>query len=220
MNNQNYIEVKNYVKRFRNATVLDDINLSIARGEIVGFVGENGSGKTMLFRAISGLIRPSGGSVKIEGKMLGRDISFPPSMGIVLENVGLWPQFSGIENLRILSRIKKQIGDQEIKESLRRVGLPPNDKRAFAKYSLGMKRRLMVAQAIMEAPDLLILDEPTNALDENGVERIRQIILEERRRGTTVLLASHNADDISLLCDRIYRLYAGKIICEEKGKAV
>jgi len=163
----------------------------------------------MLFRAICGLIKPTSGTIYVLGKKLGKDISFPESLGIIIESVGFWPHYTGFQNLRFLAAIKNIITDIEIKRAIERVGLDPNDKRPYSKYSLGMKQRLGIAQAIMEKPDLIILDEPTNALDEDGISLIRNILIEEKKRGATILIASHNKDDIELLSDCKFKMEQG-----------
>lgn len=203
------IEVNDFTKVLKGRTVLSHINLTLNRGGIYGLFGHNGSGKTMLLRAIAGLIVPTEGSVTVFGESLSKNNSFPDSMGLIIENVGFWPYYTGFENLKILASIKKKITDQEIKESIARVGLDPDDKRAYKKYSLGMKQRLGIAQAIMEKPELILLDEPTNGLDDDGIELFRNIIREEQERGATVILASHVKEDLSLLCDQCYQLYDG-----------
>lgn len=205
------IILEHVTKYIKKNLVLDDICLELDKGKIYGFVGVNGSGKTMLFRAISGLIRPTSGTVSVFSKKLGEDISFPESMGIIIENVGFWPDYTGMKNLELLASIKGIADKGQIRESLRRVGLNPDDRRIYKKYSLGMKQRLGIAQAIMEKPDLLILDEPTNALDEEGILQIRRLIREENERGATVLIASHNKEDIQELCGTWYRMNEGKI---------
>lgn len=205
------IVVSHLTKSIKKNLVLDDVCLELDRGKIYGFVGVNGSGKSMLFRAISGLIRPTSGTVCVFSKVLGEDVSFPESMGIVIENVGFWPEYTGLQNLRLLASIKGIVGETEIRKAMQRVGLNPDDKRTYKKYSLGMKQRLAIAQAVMESPELLILDEPTNGLDEEGVELIRQVIREENARGATVLLASHNPEDIRCLCDTHFRIHEGRI---------
>ena len=169
----------------------------------------------MLLRTIAGLIKPSKGKVWVDGKPLGKKHSFPDDLGIVIENVGLWPEYTGMENLALLAKIRGKIGKQEMEEALKRVGLSPSDSRIYKKYSLGMKQRLAIAQAIMERPKLLLLDEPTNALDENGVALIHDLILRERKRGATIVLASHNRADIDLLCDSVYFLEEGKVVRRE-----
>ena len=205
----NTIELENVSKTIRNNEVLKDISLHFESGNIYGFVGRNGSGKTMLFRMIAGLIKPTTGTVKYNGKLLGTELDIIPRLGIVIENVGLYPEFTGLQNLKMLANINRLIGEQEIREAITRVGLDPNDRRTVRKYSLGMKQRIVLAQAIMEHPDVLILDEPTNALDEDGVEQIRAIIREEKQRGALVLIASHIKEDVFSLCDKIYSMKAG-----------
>ena len=209
------LDVSNVTKKIKGKIILDNINLELVSGRLYGFVGENGSGKTMLFRAISGLMRLTSGQVSVDGQVLHKDISVLPGLGIIIENAGLYPELTGFDNLRQLAKINKKIDDEQIKESIIRVGLDPDDKRTFRKYSLGMKQRIIIAQAIMEKPDILMLDEPTNALDENAVNIVRDIIDEERKRGALVLIASHNKEDIKLLCDEIYRVKDGKVIKQE-----
>ena len=209
-----YIVVEHIYKKLRGREILHDMNLSVPSGAIVGLVGANGSGKSMLLRTIAGLIKPSKGKVWVDGKPLGKKHSFPDDLGIVIENVGLWPEYTGMENLALLAKIRGKIGKQEMEEALKRVGLSPSDSRIYKKYSLGMKQRLAIAQAIMERPKLL-LDEPTNALDENGVALIHDLIFRERKRGATIVLASHNRADIDLLCDSVYFLEEGKVVRRE-----
>lgn len=198
-------------KTIRNAEILRDVDLELEGGTIYGFVGRNGSGKTMLFRALSGLMGLTSGQVTLDGKLLHRDFSVLPSLGIVLEHVGLSPGLTGVENLRYLARLTGKIGTAEIRTAIERVGLDPDDRRTYRKYSLGMKQRLAIAQAVMEAPDVIMLDEPTNGLDDDGVKKIRELILEEKARGALILLASHNQEDIRILSDRLYRIEAGRL---------
>ncbi len=205
------IRLVNLNKVIRKHPILKDINLSLDKGKIYGFFGRNGSGKTMLFRAISGLIKPTSGEVYIFGKKLGSDISFPESLGIIIESVGFWPQFTGFENLKILASIKSKISGEQITKAIKKVGLDPEDKRLYSKYSLGMKQRLGIAQAIMEEPDLIILDEPTSSLDEEGVQLIRQILIEEKKRGATILISSHNKEDIDFLSDEKFKMDNGRL---------
>jgi ABC-2 type transport system ATP-binding protein len=209
--NKTYIQVNHLSKTIDKRTVLDDVTLSVEKGSITGFVGKNGSGKTMLFRAIGGLIKPTQGEVIVGGQVLGKDIAYPPSMGIMIENIGLWNHLTGLECLKLLAEIKHVIGIGEIRQAIAKVGLDPDDKRKFGKYSLGMKQRLIIAQAIMERPDLLVLDEPTSALDAEGAALVRQIFQEEQSRGATILIASHVAEDISSLCERVYYMYEGRL---------
>lgn len=205
-------------KVIRSKTILSNIDLELYGGTIYGIVGANGSGKTMLLRALSGLMSVTSGKVTWNGKVLRRDFSVLPSLGILLENVGLYPGLTGMENLKYLASLKNHIGDKEICRALERVGLNPEDKRTYKKYSLGMKQRLAIAQAIMETPDVIMLDEPTNSLDKDGREEIRQVILEEKERGAMVLLASHNEDDIQILADHIYIMEQGILTRQEGGK--
>lgn len=205
---------ENISKTIKGRQILTNIHLTLHDGVVYGFVGRNGSGKTMLFRALSGLMKPDTGYISLNGKILHKDFSVLPSLGIVLENAGLYPNMTGIENLTYLASMKKIIGQEEIRLAIERVGLDPNDKRVYGKYSLGMKQRLAIAQAIMEKPDVIMLDEPTNSLDDDGVSEIRNIILEEKKRGAIVLLASHNKEDMRLLADKIYKIESGRILAE------
>lgn len=204
-------------KSIHGKQILSNINLELSGGKVYGFVGINGSGKTMLFRALSGLMKIDTGSVALDGKVLHKDFSVLPSLGIVLENAGLYPNLTGVENLVYLARMKNLAGREEIKQTLKRVGLDPEDKRVYRKYSLGMKQRLAIAQAIMEKPDVIMLDEPTNSLDEFGVVEIRNIIMEEKQRGALILLASHNKEDMLTLADELYRIDNGCIVAQEAG---
>ena len=198
-------------KTIRNAPILQDVNLTLEGGTVYGFVGRNGSGKTMLFRALSGLMKLTQGTVSLDGQVLHRDFSVLPSLGIVLEHVGMYPNLTGVENLRYLAGLTRRAGEADIRTAIDRVGLDPDDKRTYRKYSLGMKQRLAIAQAIMEQPDVLMLDEPTNGLDDDGVRKIRDLILEEKARGTIVLLASHNQEDIRILSDHLFRIEQGRL---------
>lgn len=206
------LKAENISKEIKGAKILKNIDLELNSGSVYGFVGRNGSGKTMLFRALSGLMKVSRGRVLLDDKVLGLDFSVLPSIGIVLENVGLYPELTGFENLNYLSQFKKLVGPDDISAAIERVGLDPKDKRVYRKYSLGMKQRLAIAQAVMEKPDVIMLDEPTNGLDSDGVEQIRRLILEEKARGALILLASHNREDISYLSDKVYRIEKGEIM--------
>ncbi|MDR2590136.1 MAG: ATP-binding cassette domain-containing protein [Oscillospiraceae bacterium] len=205
-----YISISGANKKLNGIKVLDNIELSIYKGTIIGLRGHNGSGKTMLLRAIAGLIKLDSGSIFIEDKHLGSDISFPPSMGLIIENVGLWNYMSGFECLSMLAKIKGLICDREVSNVIKRVGLDPTDKRKIRKYSLGMKQRLGIAQAIMEKPDLLLLDEPTIALDNEGLSLVNDILLSEKQRGATLVVASHS-EDIEDLCDNVYVMNSGSL---------
>lgn len=206
------IIIQNYTKKIGKATVLSDISLTLEGGRIYGFVGRNGSGKTMLMRAVTGLILPTQGSVSIDGKELGRDISFPPNTGLLLESPGFIPGYSGFQNLKYIAMLQKKIGDAEIRAAMTAVGLDPDEKKSFRKYSLGMKQKLGIAAAMMEDPDLLILDEPFNALDEDTVNKVRDLIRSLRREGRIVILACHDRGEIDLLCDEIVHLKDGKMV--------
>lgn len=205
------IEIIQIEKKIKGSIILDNISLSLEKGQIYGFWGRNGSGKTMLFRAISGLINVDKGQIIVFGKTLHKEISFPESMGVIIESPSFWNDYTGFNNLKVLASIKNLISDNEIKDALIRVGLDPKDSRSVRKYSLGMKQRLGIAQAIMEKPDLIILDEPTNALDDDGIVQIRNILLEEKKRGATILIASHNKDDLKILADYSYKMSDGKL---------
>ncbi len=203
--------VSHVSKQLKGKTILSDVNLDLKSGNVYGFVGENGSGKTMLFRAISGLMDVSEGEIILNGKILHKDMKVLPNLGIIIENAGLYPELTGLENLKLLAKLNHKISEPEIRETIKRVGLDPEDRRTFRKYSLGMKQRIVFAQAIMEKPDILLLDEPTNALDEKGVNAIREIIKEEKQRGALILIASHNKEDIQMLSDEIYYVKNGMV---------
>ncbi|MGL4873921.1 MAG: ABC transporter ATP-binding protein [Clostridium sp.] len=205
------IEVKNLSKKIKGNVILDDINGLFEGGKIYGIYGRNASGKTMFFRAICGLIRADEGQVIINDRVLGEDLDFPEACGVMLENPGFWPEYSAFENLKQLSKIKNIISDNEIKDILNKVGLNSDDKKKFRKFSLGMKQKLGIAQALMENPQILILDEPTNALDDVSVINIRELIKEQKKRGAIVLIASHNKDDIDELADVKLRMDQGKL---------
>lgn len=207
--------VQDVCKKIHGKTILDSITLHLHGGYVYGFAGPNGCGKTMLFRALSGLMSIDSGIIALNGKVLRQDFNVLPSLGIVLENVGLFPGLTGFQNLEYLAGMKRKIGKSEIRQAITRVGLDPNDRRTYKKYSLGMKQRLAVAQAIMEQPDVIMLDEPTNALDRNGVKLIRKIIMEEKARGALILVASHNPEDLCILADHVYEMENGSIIMSE-----
>ena len=208
------ITIKGVTKTIRGNTVADNINLELKSGTIYGLCGYNGCGKTMLMRLIAGLILPSEGEVIIDGKVLGRETDFPESIGILIENPSFLGSLTGFENLKLLASIKRLIQDDLIKHSIRRVGLNPDDKKHYRKYSLGMKQRLGIASAIMESPDLIILDEPTNALDRDGVEIVKKIILEEKKRGALVIMTCHDRTILEGVSDVIYTIEHGKITDE------
>lgn len=207
-----YIKITNLTKTIKDNTVLSCINLTLEMGKIYGFSGKNGSGKTMLFRSICGLIKPSEGRVIINGKDLNKDMSFPESVGVLIEYPGFLPSLTGYENLKYLADINKTIKKEDIEAVLEKVGLNKDDKRTFKKYSLGMKQRLGIAQAIMENPELIILDEPTNALDIDGVKLVNELILDLKRQGKLILIASHDKEVLESITDEIYTIDGGKIL--------
>ena len=208
------IVVSHATKIIRGRTVLDDVTLSLPRGGIYGFSGINGSGKTMLFRAISGLIHLTSGEIDVFGQRIGDDVDFPRSLGLVLETTGFWDESTGMKNLLMLASIKEVVGKREVRKALERVGLDPDDKRPFSTYSMGRRQRLTIAQAIMEAPELLILDEPTNALDVEGIETVSRIVREEHERGCTVLVSCHNEPALEALFEREWRMVDGHVAGE------
>lgn len=206
-----YIDINGYTKIIKSNIVLDNINLNLEKGNIYGFIGQNGSGKTMLFRAICGLIRPTKGEVIIDGKAITKDIDFPESCGVIIETPGFWEDLTGFQCLKNIASIKSKINNETIRKWMEKLGLDPDDKRQFRKYSLGMKQKLALVQAFMETPDLIILDEPTNALDEESILKFREILKYLKDNGSTILIASHNKTDIDLLSDKIYKINSGKI---------
>lgn len=205
------VRLEDYCKSFKSAEVLKNINLTLESGKVIGLKGKNGSGKTMLMRAISGLILPTSGKVYINDKELGRQISFPPSIGILIENPSFISNYTGFKNLKILASIQNHISDDEIRDAIRKVGLDPDDKRTFKKYSLGMKQRLGIAAAIMERPDIVILDEPINALDEAGAGLIKGLLDELKANGSLIIIACHDTEELNYLSDEIYEIYDGEI---------
>lgn len=215
---ENCIEIKQLSKVIEKNTIVRDISLSLHQGKVYGFIGRNGSGKTMLFRMIAGLADHTAGSIYFNGEEVVFGKKIPFSLGILIENAGMYPEFSGMDNLRFLASIRKKISIDQIRKSIERVGLDPDDTRKIKKYSLGMKQRITIAQAIMEEPQVLLLDEPTNSLDAGGVDTIRQLILEEKDRGAIICLASHNIEDIHQLCDEVWEIKEGKIVRVDKDE--
>lgn len=203
------IEVQNVVKRFRDQVVLKNVLISFEKGKIHGIVGRNGSGKTVLFKCICGLMHPEEGVILVNGKRVGRDVDMPEDIGAIIEAPGFLPNYSGYKNLRFLANIRRKIGKEEILNVLKTVGLDPESRKHVGKYSLGMRQRLGIAQAIMEDPKILILDEPMNGLDNAGVQDIRALLLELKAQGKTILLASHNHEDIAALCDTVHEMDGG-----------
>lgn len=206
------IEVQNVVKRFRDQVVLKNVSISFEKGQIHGIVGRNGSGKTVLFKCICGLMHPEEGVILVNGKRVGRDVDMPEDIGAIIEAPGFLPNYSGYKNLRFLANIRRKIGKEEIVNVLKTVGLDPESRKHVGKYSLGMRQRLGIAQAIMEDPEILILDEPMNGLDNTGVQDIRALLLELKAQGKTILLASHNHEDIAALCDTVHEMDGGVLL--------
>lgn len=213
------ITLNNVTKKIKGNIVADHVNLTLHSGVVYGLCGYNGCGKTMLMRLIAGLILPSEGEILFDGKVLGKEIDFPESMGILIENPAFLGGMSGFENLKLLASMKGIISDDTIMNTIRRVGLDPKDKKKYRKYSLGMKQRLGIASAVMEAPDLVILDEPTNALDANGVEITKKLIAEEKKRGALVIMTCHDREILEGICDIIYTIEHGKITDEKNMQA-
>lgn len=205
------IRTENATKYIRGALILDNVNVEFESGKIYGLQGPNGSGKTMLMRLIGGLIRPASGEVNIDGNKLGQSFDFPASMGLLIENPAFLPNYTGLKNLELLAGIKGNVDMEQLRQTIRDVGLNPDDKRKYRKYSLGMKQRLGIAAAIMEKPELILMDEPTNALDDAGVEQICQLLQRERDRGALILMACHDAAILEKMADEIYTIYEGKV---------
>ncbi len=208
------IIIENYSKKLGGREVLKEISLTVEEGSITWILGPNGCGKTMLLRAIAGLIRPDQGGVTVFGKKLSTKYRFPDSVGIVLEHPSLWENLTGLETLKALAAIRKLISEEDCRDAMKRVGLDPEDRRTVRKYSLGMKQRLCIAQAIMEKPKLLLLDEPLNALDKEAVEGMSSVLREEQERGATIVIASHIESRLEELCDRTVILSEGRIVEE------
>lgn len=203
------VEIKNYCKSIKSRPILNNVSYNFEYGKIYGIYGHNGSGKTMLLRAIAGLLVPDSGSVAIDGKVLHKDMSFPPSIGIVIENMNLLPQYNAFDNLKILGKIKKTATDEDIKTALERVGLKSDLK--VKKFSLGMKQRLNIAQAVFEKQKIILLDEPTNALDNDGVQLIYKLLKEEKERGALVVITTHHKEDLEEICDVVLEMTEGEL---------
>ena len=211
MGNKCEICVENVTKAFGNQEVLKTICVKFEMGKIYGIVGRNGSGKTVLLKCICGLLYPSTGTVTVGGKVVGKDVDYPENIGFIIETPGFLPRYSGLKNLKYLASIRGKVKEDEIRKYMELVGLNPDDKKHVGNYSLGMKQRLGIAQALMENPDILILDEPMNALDNNGVEEMRTILLKMKEQGKLIIIASHVRDDIDILCDEVYGIDVGII---------
>lgn len=206
-----YIEINHYTKKISKAIVLNNISIKMDKGRVYGFQGENGSGKSMLMRAICGLITPTEGEVIIDGKPLGKGNSFPESIGVLIESPGFLSYYSGFKNLQIIAHIKKIITDETIRATMSKLGLDPWDNKKYGKYSLGMKQKLGIATAIMEEPEIVILDEPFNALDEKSAIVVGDEIRKLRSKNKLVILACHNSQELEHLCDEIFVIENGEI---------
>ena len=204
-----YIELEKVSRRFGQEEVLKELTWSLEAGQVYGIVGNNGSGKTVLMKCICGFLPVTSGVIKVGGRQIGKDVDFPEGLGVIIETPGFLTGLSGKRNLEILAELRGQLGEEEICQVLEKVGLDPSMKKPVGKYSLGMRQRLGIAQAIMEDPEFLILDEPFNWLDHRGAAEIRKILLEQKEQGKTILLASHNGEDIRILCDRVFEMDGG-----------
>ena len=205
----NIIEIKNVTLQIKNDTILKDISVSFEEGKIHGLIGRNGSGKTMLMKCICGFIKVTEGVITVDGKIIGKNVDFPQDVGLIIETPGFIPYYSGLRNLKLLAGLNKKITTEDVKKSMLAVGLDPALKRSVKKYSLGMRQRLGLGQAIMENPKLLILDEPFNGLDKDGVGDMRKYLLELKEQGKTIILCSHSAEDIEVLCDTVHEMDKG-----------
>lgn len=207
------IVIKNLTKKFKEATVLDNVNISFEKGKVHGLIGRNGSGKTMLMKSICGFVPPTSGEIIVNGKRVGKDVDIPENIGVIIETPGFIPNYSAYNNLKFLAQLNHKIGKDEIRNAIKSVGLNPDDKKHVGKFSLGMRQRLGLAQAIIENPDLFILDEPMNGLDKDGVADMRKYLLDLKAQGKTILIASHSAEDIDILCDTVCEMDKGRLEC-------
>lgn len=210
------IQVENVSKIIKGNMVIDCVSAEFSSGKVYGLQGINGSGKTMLMRLISGLIYPTEGRIVIDGKILGKEIAFPESIGILIENPAFLDNYSGFANLKLLASIQNKIDDEQIYKTLEWVGLEPDSRKKYKKYSLGMKQKLGIAGAVMEKPELLILDEPANALDKEGIERLKKIVQEEKERGALIILSCHDSALLEAMADVIYSMENGRLLKQEE----
>lgn len=206
-----YIEIEHVTKKFGEDTILSDIDVTMEKGKVYGICGNNGSGKTVLMKCICGFLPVTEGEIRVGGKRIGTEIDFPESIGVIIETPGFLGNLSGIRNLEILAGLRGQISKAEIRKAMEQAGLSQELKKSVSKYSLGMRQRLGIAQAIMEDPEFLILDEPFNGLDKHGVEDIRALLLNLKKQDKTVILASHNGEDIRILCDKVFEMDGGRM---------
>ena len=206
------IKIENASKKIKDTVIYENIDMVCESGSIVGLIGKNGAGKTMLLKSICGLTDYTGGEITVLGKKIGKDVQIPDSIGVIIEVPGFLPNLSGYKNLKYLADIKGKIGKDRIFEVIRQVGLDPESKKHVGKYSLGMKQRLGIAQALMEDPEILLLDEPMNGLDNKGVADVKEILKDLRKKNKTIILASHHMEDIDELCDTVVVMDSGKII--------
>lgn len=211
------LKLENLCKTIGKNTILDDVNLTLSSGHVYGLWGINGSGKTMLMRAMAGLIRPTSGRIAINGQALWKELSFPPSLGFMLEAPAFLDGYTGLEIIKLIAQIKNIIDETDIRNVLEQVGLDPDDKRKYRKYSLGMKQRLGIAAAIMEQPELLLLDEPTNSLDEAAVAILPPIISKLRKNGSLIVVASHDRAFLQNVSDKLFEVRAGRVYEKENG---
>ena len=211
------IQIKDVSLTIKKTEILKNITVDFEKGKIHGLIGRNGSGKTMLMKCICGFVKPTEGEIFVNGKQVGKDCDFPDSVGLIIETPGFIPYYSGYKNLKLLADLRKRITGEQVKEVMQQVGLDPELKRHVRKYSLGMRQRLGLAQAIMENPELLILDEPMNGLDKEGVSDMRRYLLDLKELGKTILIASHSAEDIAVLCDRVWEMDKG-VLTEQMCK--
>ena len=209
-----YICLRNVSKRFKEQEVIKPVRLELEKGRIYGLVGRNGSGKTVLMKMILGLMKPTGGEIFVGGKQIGRDVDFPESVGAIIENMQFIPYYNAYDNLHHIAAIRHIASKQDLHKVLERVGLADVKRKKVGKFSLGMRQRLAIAQAIMEHPELIVLDEPMNGLDKSGVEEMRRLFIQLKEEGATILLASHNMEDVRQLCDMVFEIDAGNVISE------
>ena len=209
-----YIQLTNISKTFGKQTVLQPLTMGFEEGMIHGIIGRNGSGKTVLMKMILGILQPTTGTVIVGDKRIGKDVDFPESAGAIIETIEFIPYMSAYQNLADIAAMRGNLSKTQIKEVLEMVGLGNVGRKHVSKFCMGMRQRLAIAQAVMESPKLLILDEPMNGMDEKGVEEMRRLILARKAAGTTIILSSHNIEDIRILCDQVYRIDAGVVMRE------